>query len=198
VTSVRERHSGFQRSGGRAAAFVAAVALIWGSALATQYIAAHFGYQPRLGAWVYRAPASARQMLRWALALVATAAVLAPLRATTRWYAAPLVLGAGSLYAVIAGPIYAPTRVYSWYATYGELSTYHAVFLTAWLVIAASVILVTVAAHRVRRPGSSPLAEARSRRRPEPAWWDDHTSKNRDRPLTLGSLQSVRSLFHPP
>ena len=192
MTPVRGRRSGLEQSGSRAAAFVAALALIWGSALATQYIAARLGYQPRLGAWAYRAPASSRQILRIALALVATAAVLAPLRPTTRWYSVPLGLVAASAYAVIKGPIYAPTRVYIWYATYGTGSAYRAPFLTAWLVIAASVILVTVAAHRVRRPNAGPASPGRPLKgRAEPAWWDDRSSKDRSSPRSLGSLPAT-------
>ena len=187
--SMQSRRSGPDHDGGRAAAWVAAVALVWGSALATQYIAARFGYQHRLGAWLYRAPARVQQILRIALALVTPAAVLALLRPTARWYSVPLALGAVSVYAVIAGPIYAPTGVYSWYGKYGGLSAYRASFLTAWLVIAGCVILVTVAAHRVWRARVQPAAPGRAPpgRRANP-WWGDRAIRDSSPPRSLGSL----------
>lgn len=94
---------------------IPAVAVFGALVATTQWIAAHFGYDPRLGRPLLVLPAEQRAWLGWgALALVALSGrMLKDPQARRR---APVVLIGGALLAILwHGPLYHPGRLFEWW-----------------------------------------------------------------------------------
>jgi hypothetical protein len=164
---------------GRSTAFIAALALAWGAGLATQYVAARSGYTQQLGSWLYRAPETSRQALHVALAVGGAAVVTALFIRGRRWASVPLALATATIYAVLDGPIYAPTGVLRWYGAHGTAYVDRGPFRIAWVILVGSVILVTTAAHRLGRAREVPAKERRRPKRSIPPSWPRHARLGR-------------------
>ncbi len=145
----------------RQTAFVAALALYWGGALATQYVAAQLGPRHRLGAWLYRVPATSRFSVGVVMAVTATAGVIALISRGWRWACLPLALVTASLYAALSDAIYPPTELWRWYVAFGSLPADRSAFRLALGIVAATVVLVTAAEPRVRRAVVRTMADLR-------------------------------------
>jgi hypothetical protein len=148
--------------------------LTWAAALSTQFVAVRLGYHHHLGDPLFRAPNAAAAWLDAAAVICGVVAVVCLW--TWRWRPAlfPLMALAVSVVAVRNGPVYSPTRVFVWYAAYRRIPEYGHLFTAAWVILAASsIVLITGSwrllrsAHRVIAPirGSNPshdLLAARS------------------------------------
>jgi hypothetical protein len=164
---------------GRSTAFIAVLALAWGAGLATQYVAARSGYAQQLGSWLYRAPETSRQVLHVALATGGVAVVTALLIRGRRWASLPLALATATIYAVLDGPIYAPTGVLRWYGAHGTAPVDRGAFRIAWIIIVGSVVLVTTAAHRLGHPSEVRAEKRRRPKRTVPPSWPHHAKLGR-------------------
>ena len=145
----------------RQIAFVAVLALWWGAALATQYVAAQLGSRHRLGAWLYRVPVASRFSLGVAMAVAAVAAMIALISRGWRWACIPLSLVMASLYAALGDAIYPPAQVWRWYVAFGALPADRPAFRMAWAIVAGTAVLVTVAEPRVRHGMVRAMADLR-------------------------------------
>jgi len=141
----RSRHDAARQT-----AFVAVLALWWGAALATQYVAAQLGSRHRLGAGLFRVPAVLRVSVGVSLAVTAVAAMIALVSRGWRWACIPLTLVTASLFAALGDAIYPPSEVWRWYVAFGALPADRSAFRMAWAIVAGTVVLVTVAEPRVR------------------------------------------------
>jgi hypothetical protein len=129
---------------------VGAIAVVWGMALATQWVAARLGYHPHLGAWIYRAPPWADRWLRWgSIGAAAIAGLVLLLAARRRWAALPLALAGLSMTALRGGPVYSPTRVFIWYAAYHRVGAYRPLFGVAWFVLGGTTLALVIAVERL-------------------------------------------------
>lgn len=146
--------------------WAAAIGIMWGASLATQYVASRLVYHPHLGPWLYQAPAAARGYLRTGAIICALAAAIALLRREWRWWFAPLALAAISAMTVSAGPVYAPLRVFTWHAAYRGIPAYHALFVQAWVILGGVALVVTITAQGATR---DPRDRDRPRT-PRPLW----------------------------
>jgi hypothetical protein len=163
----RASHSRFTQAG--PTAFVSALSLVWGAALATQYVAAVIGHHRHLGGWLFSASAASRPTFVLAMIVGDIAVLLALASYDWQWACIPLALVTASVQAVVAGPIYSPAALLRWYTVHNTVATDRAVFRFAWLIIAAVVVLLTTAEHRLRRTVKHKVARAIvALRRPAP------------------------------
>jgi hypothetical protein len=144
-------------SGPPGAVHVGATAgVVWGAALATQYVAARLAYHPHLGPWVYRASVATRDRLRLVAIACCLAGVLALATRRWRWGAIPLGLASITATIVRRAPLYSPERVFVWYAAYHALPAYRQLFAGAWLICGTVALLVTLVVLRLRAGGRPP------------------------------------------
>jgi hypothetical protein len=160
----------------RQTTFVAALALWWGAALATQYVAAQLGSRHRLGVWLYRVPATSHFSIRVAMGATAAVAVVALISRSWRWAAVPLTLLTASLYAALVDAIYAPAAVWRWYMAFGALPADRSAFRLALAIVAATVVLMTVAEPRVQRAVGQALANLRQPALVRASTWPGHAA----------------------
>jgi hypothetical protein len=132
--------------------------LTWGAALSTQFVAGRLGYHHHLGNALFRAPIAAAAWLE-AVAVVCGVAAVVCLW-TRRRHAAllPLLVVAVSALAVRNGPVYAPTRVFVWYAAYRHIPEYAHTFTAAWVILAASSIALITSGWRLLRSAPQVVA----------------------------------------
>jgi membrane protein implicated in regulation of membrane protease activity len=132
--------------------------LTWAAALSTQFVAARLGYHHHLGGALFRAPIAAAAWLEGVAVICGVIAVVCLW--TWRWRPAllPLLVVAVSTLAVRNGPVYSPTRVFVWYAAYRRIPEYGHIFAAAWVILAASSIVLIMSSWRLLR--SAPQAGA--------------------------------------
>ena len=159
-----------------------ALALVLGLAAGTQYVAWQFAFHPNLGAPLVVLSTQAARWLRAAGVLVAGGALAGVLLARFRRLSIPLaVLG---LCAVLGslGPVYAPYRIFTWYAAKAAVPGAGPVFRLAWLLVVATSVLSTLAVLSAWRRGR--------RRAPSgshgTAHWGVAEMLHRDKGLLLG------------
>src|SRR5438445_4866081 len=119
-----------------------ALALVLGLAAGTQYVAWRFQYHPSLGAPLVVVPAHTAQWLRATAVLAAGTELVGVLLPWLRPLSVPLAIVAAGAALASVGPIYAPYRIFGWYAANPNGAAAAPVFRGAWGV----VVTVTVAA----------------------------------------------------
>src|SRR3989441_5559589 len=130
-----------------------ALALVLGLAAGTQYVAWRFHYPLSLGAPLVVVPADAARWLRATGVLAAGTALAGVLLPWLRPLSVPLAIVAAGAALASVGPIYAPYRIFGWYAATTNGAAGGPVFRGAWVVV------VTVTRSEERRVGK----EGRSR-----------------------------------
>jgi len=88
-------------------------------------------------------------MLEAAAVSCITVAVLLSPTARWRWLGVASAFLALSAIAVRDGPIYAPTRVFVWFAAYRAMPTYASLFRAAWVILAGASITLIMASWRL-------------------------------------------------
>ena len=158
------------------------LALVFGLAAGTQYVAWRFHYHPNLGTPLFVVPAHSARWL-WATGVVAAGtALVGVVLPLLRHLSVRLLFVAACTVLASAGPIYAPHRLFVWYAQYGTVPGAATVFRTAWMVVVTAsigAVLAVVMAWRHRRR-SSPSDSHGS------AHWGDAEALHRPRGLLLG------------
>ncbi len=159
-----------------------ALALVLGLAAGTQYVAWRFHYHPNLGTPLVVVPAHTTRWLRATGVLAAGTALVGVLLPWLRPLSFPLALLAACAALLSVGPIYAPYRIFVWYAQYGTVPEAAVVFRVGWaLVVTAGVggaLGVMATWRRGRR--SAPSYSHGS------AHWGDGETLHRPRGLLLG------------
>jgi type IV secretion system protein VirD4 len=125
--------------------FCLGLGLVLAASAGTQYVAWRFGFHPNLGAPLLVLSARAVRVCRAAGVLAAGGTLTALLQPRLRRWGGPLVLlttlaGLGSL-----GPVYAPYRVFAWYAANAGVPGPAPVFRGAWAVVGAVALAVSLA-----------------------------------------------------
>lgn len=143
------RASASQRPASRLWWLVALLDVTWAAGLTTQFVGARLGYHQHLGTWLFRAPPGAARPLEDAVVACVTAALGLLLTVRRRWVGVLTAFLGLSAMAIWDGPIYAPTRVFVWYAAYREMPTYTALFRTAWVILAGTSLTLIVASWRL-------------------------------------------------
>jgi type IV secretion system protein VirD4 len=136
-----------------------ALALVFGLGAGTQYVAWRFGFHPNLGAPLVAPTPSTLRWLRATGALAAGAGLAALLVPRLRSLSVPLLVVAGGAALGGLGPIYAPHRIFVWYAVNARLASTAPIFRVAWVVVVtvgvAAALAVTTMWRRRRRPRPS-------------------------------------------
>jgi type IV secretion system protein VirD4 len=145
--------------------FFLAFGLVLGLAAGTQYVAWRFTFHPNLGAPLVVFSAQSARLLRAAGVFAIGAALSALAFPRLRLLAGPLVLialcpGLGSL-----GPVYAPYRIFVWYAANAAVPAAAPVFRVAWalvvtVTVASAFAVTSVWRHRRRVPPSDSRGSA--------------------------------------
>jgi type IV secretion system protein VirD4 len=131
----------------RAIVFCLLVGFCWSAAVTTQFVASRFGFSRELGPAILElAPRITRELYGAAMALCLGAAIAAWRH---RWLTPIFGLLGVSLAMVAAGPVYAPFRVFEWYAEYRRSPGSAPVFALAWIVFASAVALAVWMIHEV-------------------------------------------------
>jgi hypothetical protein len=124
------------------------------ASLSTQFVAARLGYHRHLGDALFRASVRTRVWLEAAMALCMVAAVVCLLGRRWRAGVIPLLLLAVTAFVIRDGPVYAPTRVFVWYAAYRRIPGYEHLFTMAWAILAGVSIALWITTWRMLRTGS--------------------------------------------
>jgi hypothetical protein len=140
--------------------------LTWATALSTQFVGARLGYHRHLGAWLFRAPAAAHMWFGLGSVACVTAALAMLLTVRWRWVALLFAFLSVSALVIRNGPIYAPTRVFLWYAAYRGIAVYAPIFHAAWLILAGASFMLVVATWRLMRAAAMPRAPSDPQRDP--------------------------------
>jgi type IV secretion system protein VirD4 len=141
---------------GRRLGVVLAFGLMLAATVGTQYVAWRLRFHPRLGTpLVVLAPAVVR-LLRLACVLGLAAVLASVFLAFLRRVVLPLfllmsVLGLGTL-----GPVYAPYRLFVWYALYAARPAAALIFRVAWALVAMVAVAVSFAVARLWRAARGP------------------------------------------
>jgi len=132
-----------------------ALALVFALGVGTQYVAWRFAFHPNLGAsLVVLSPGT----IRWlrATGLLAGGAGLAAL--LVPWFRSlclPLLVVAAGAAVCSFGPLYAPHRIFVWYAANARVASTAQIFRVAWVVVVtvgvATALAVTALWQRRRR-----------------------------------------------
>jgi type IV secretion system protein VirD4 len=158
------------------------LALALGLLAGTQYVAWRWGFPSSLGPPLVVVSAQTGRWLRVTAVLAAATAGVAVLVPRVRPLSLPLGFVALGTALAAVGPLYAPYRLFVWYAQYGRVPAAAPVFRSAWgLVVTVSVgaaLAIMAAWRRGRR--SSPSASHGS------AHWGDAAALRRPRGLLLG------------
>jgi type IV secretion system protein VirD4 len=155
---------------------------VLGLAAGTQYVAWRFHYYSELGAPLIVVPADAARWLRGVSVLAAGTALLGVLLPGLRRLSVPLLVVAACTALASAGPLYAPHRIFFWYAHYGTVPGAVTVFRTTWIVVVSVTVGAALAVmmtwrYRRRSPPSDSHGSAR---------WGDAEALHRPRGLVLG------------
>jgi type IV secretion system protein VirD4 len=131
---------------------VAAVACFGALAGTTQWLAAHFRYDPRLGQPLLGLPAEQRPWLGWAaLAVLGVSARMMVDRGSRS--RAPVVLIAGASLAVLwHGPLYHPARLFEWWPQLRARPESHALLAQARAVAAVLACVLGGGTYAAVRP----------------------------------------------
>jgi len=95
-----------------------------------------------------------------------TAALAMLLTVRWRWVALLFAFLSVSALVIRNGPIYAPTRVFLWYAAYRGIAVYAPIFHAAWLILAGASFMLVVATWRLMRAAAMPRAPSDPQRDP--------------------------------
>src|SRR2546426_4691521 len=159
-----------------------ALAVVFGLAAGTQYVAWHLHYDPSLGAPLVVVPAHTARWLRATGVLAAGTALVGVLLPWLRPLSVPLAIVAACAALGGAGPIYTPYRIFVWYAANAGLPGAAPVFRVAWILVVtvgvAAALAVVTAWRRRRR--STPSDSHGS------AHWGDGDALRRPCGLLLG------------
>lgn len=127
----------------------------------TQWLAAHFGYDPRLGRPLYSVPYEQRSWLGL-FAMVAVGLAVHLLRKRDGWRRAPVVAIAAALLGVLwHGPLYHPARLFEWWSQLSARSEAAGLLMQARLlagllfVALAGGVFVAVRPSRIRLASDS-------------------------------------------
>jgi type IV secretion system protein VirD4 len=122
-----------------------ALALVFALAAGTQYVAWRFAFHPRLGAPLVMLSARDMRWLRATAVLVMAGALTGLLVPRLRSLSLPLlVVAAGAALGAI-GPLYAPHRIFVWYAENARVAGTAQIFRVAWLVVAIVGVAASLA-----------------------------------------------------
>ncbi len=158
------------------------VALVLGLAAGTRYVAWRFGFHPNLGTPLAVVPVHTARWLRATGVLAAGTALVGVLLPRVRPLSVPLVFVAVCTALAAVGPLYAPYRIFVWYAHYGTLPEARGVFRVAWALVATvgvtAALAVTMTWRRRRRLAPSDSHGS--------AHWGDGTALRLPRGLLLG------------
>jgi type IV secretion system protein VirD4 len=136
-----------------------ALALVFALGAGTQYVAWRFGFHPNLGAPLVVLPPATMRWLRATGILAAGTGVAALLVPRFRSLSVPLLVVAGGATLGGLGPIYAPHRIFVWYAANARVARTVPIFRLAWLVVVtvgvAAALALTTMWRRRRRPQPS-------------------------------------------
>lgn len=159
-----------------------AVALVLGLTAGTQYVAWRFAFHPNLGAPLVVVPTHAAGWLRATGVLAAGTALVCVLLPWLRPLSVTLAIVAACAALASVGPIYAPYRIFGWYAANANAAGAAPVFRVAWVVVvtvtAAAAVAVTTMWRRQRR---SPPSDSHGS-----AHWGDGEALRRPSGLLLG------------
>ncbi len=135
--------------------FFLAVGLVLGLAAGTQYVAWRFAFKANLGEPLFVLHAQAARLLRVAGVLAAGSALASALLPRLRRLSVRFAFLAGCAALGSVGPVYAPYRIFVWYAANAAAPGAPPVFLVAWILVAtvavASSFVLTSAWRRGRR-----------------------------------------------
>ncbi len=149
----RRAHSAGGPAGDRAVIVFLTLGIGWAAAVATQYVAARFAYHPHLGPVLVRLDPRMMHGLRWGAAALAACAGLVLSAWGLRWLVLPFAIAAVSAYAAGSGPLYAPHKVFVWYAAYHHITAFAPIFRAGWLVFAVAAAIVSGGILAARRAG---------------------------------------------
>src|SRR2546426_9727256 len=158
-----------------------ALALVLGLAAGTQYVAWRFHYHPSLGAPLVVVPAHAARWLRATGVLAAGTALAGVLLPWLRPLSVPLAIVAAGAALASVGPIYAPYRIFAWYAANTNGAGAAPVFRGAWVVGVTVTVAAAVAVTTMWRRRRSPPSDSHGA-----AHWRDAAAPHRPRGLLLG------------
>jgi type IV secretion system protein VirD4 len=167
---------------GRGLVLLLALALVLAAGAGTQYVAWRLRFHPTLGAPLVIVDASIVRLLRAACVLALAAVLASVFLAFLRRVVIPLfllvsVLGLGTL-----GPVYAPYRLFVWYALYAARPAAALVFRVAWVLVATVAVAVAFAVARLWRAARGPsLSDSHGS-----AHWGRGERLYRNRGLLLG------------
>ena len=119
-----------------------ALALVFALGAGTQYAAWRFGFHPNLGAPLVVLTPSTMRWLRATGVLAAGTGLAALLVPWLRSLCLPLLVVTAGAAVCSFGPLYAPHRIFVWYAANAAVARTVPIFRVAWLV----VVIVGVAA----------------------------------------------------
>ncbi len=154
VSRLGSRRARSGPAGDRAVVVFLTLGIGWAAAVATQYVAARFAYHPHLGPALVHLNPRLMHGLRWAAAALAACAGLVLSVWGLRWLTPPFAIAAASACAAGSGPIYAPHRVFVWYAAYHHIAAFAPIFRAGWLVFAAAAAIVSGGILAARRAGA--------------------------------------------
>ena len=106
----------------------------------------------------------------------------AALARSTRWLAMPAAVAAATAWVLACSPVYAPYRIFVWYAHDHRVTTLAATFRIAWVVFAFGVVVFACGLVSIRRHGRS-LARSVAH---GSAGWGDGVEFRTPRGLILG------------
>jgi len=159
-----------------------ALALVFALGAGTQYAAWRFGFHPNLGAPLVVLTPSTMRWLRATGVLAAGTGLAALLVPWLRSLCLPLLGVAAGAAVCSVGPLYAPHRIFVWYAANAGVARSVSIFHVAWVVVvtvgvAASLAVTTMWRRRRRSQPSDSHGSAR---------WGAGEALRRDQGLLLG------------
>src|SRR3989475_881694 len=158
-----------------------ALALVVGLAAGTQYVAWRFQYHPGLGAPLAVLSADTERWLRATGVLAAGTALVGVLLPWLRPLSVPLAIVAAGAALASVGPIYAPYRIFGWYAANTNGAAAAPVFRGAWVVVVSVTVAAAVAVTTMWRRRRSPPSDSHGS-----AYWGDAEALHRPRGPLLG------------
>ena len=141
----------------RALIFFLALGLALGLSAGTQYVAWRFAFHPNLGAPLVVLQASVVRLLRAAGVVATGSAFASMLLPPLRRLSVPFAVLGGCAALSSLGPVYAPHRIFAWYAANAAVPGAASVFRVAWVLVVtttAASSLAVMSAWRRGRPRS--------------------------------------------
>jgi type IV secretion system protein VirD4 len=159
-----------------------ALALVFALGAGTQYVAWRFGFHPNLGVPLVVLPPSTMRWLRATGLLAAGTGLAALLVPRLRSLSVPFLVVAAGVSVCSVGPLYAPHRIFVWYAANARVASTAPIFRVAWVVVgmvgvAAALGVTTMWRRRQRPPPSDSHGSAH---------WGAGEVLRRDQGLLLG------------